>query len=368
MAEQSGRRSRFGLGSTGRRVLFDVGHPCEVHHYRWAAKIMEARGRQCLFVAREKDVLIDLLEAYRLPYVLLSRNRGGVLRKLLQVPLDLLRFHRILRRFRPQRVVSAVSLHAAWVSAWNRVMHIAFIDTEPRRLLDLFTLGFVDFKVTAFSYQRRLGRHHIRYHGNHELAYLHPQRFHPDHSVLQELGLQPGERYVLMRFVAWRALHDLGLPRMSDEERIRLVRVLAEKRRVFISAEDELPKELEPFRFPLPAHRLHDALAFADLYVGEGITTASEATVLGTPAVLVNPMRVGYCGEAARKGMLFYFDRPVDALWTLLDRLTALPSIRDRFSQAHRRLLQGTIDVSAFMAEVIENPITNACHGTAAAG
>lgn len=275
-------------------------------------------------------------------------------RKLMYLPVELCQFAAVLRKFCPTLIISNLSLHSSWIGWLGNIPHIAFIDTEERRLMDFLTAPFAQAKITSTSYYRELGQNHVRYPGNHELAYLHPRRFKPDISVLNELGLEKDEPFVILRLISWNAFHDTGQKRMSDADRAELVYSIAKKKRLFITAESALPTVLDSFRFPLPAQRLHDALAFADLYIGEGITMASEAAVLGTPAVLLNGLRMGYCLEAEEKGMLFSFPALTAEARHKIGELLEMPDIRAAFTAKHQAFLAGKIDVTAFMVWFVE--------------
>lgn len=338
-----------------RRMLIDVGHPADFHFFRGMAAELTRRGWQCLFVAKDKDVMTPLLAASSLPYKMLAANRGGPARKILQLPLTLLRFFRLVREFRPDMVAGMASLHASWVCALLRIPHIAFIDTEPRRLLDVLTLPFVQARITGASYLRELGEKQYRIPGTHELAYLHPQRFQADFAVCEDLELKAGERYAIVRFVAWKALHDVGQAHMGHAARNHLVEMISKRVRVFITSETPLPQELAGMQFPLEPHRLHDALACADLYVGEGITMAAEAAILGVPALLINSLRMGYCLEAEKAGLLFQFDRFDDQAEKKLEELLSLPDLRRHFADRYKAYLKGKIDVTGFMVWFFEH-------------
>ena len=45
-----------------KRFLFYLGHPAHYHNVVHVAKALKAKGHQILFVARQKDVLFDLLK------------------------------------------------------------------------------------------------------------------------------------------------------------------------------------------------------------------------------------------------------------------------------------------------------------------
>ena len=337
-----------------RRLLIDAGHPADLHLFRNMAVALMEGGWEVLFAARDKDLLLDLLRAYNLPFEVITANRGGVLNKIGRLPGALHNLHRIIKHFQPGMAAGAASLHGSWICAAARIPYIGFIDTEPRRLVDTLTLPLVNVKITADSYYRKLGSRQFRYPGSHELAYLHPARFRPQASVRKQLGLQPDETYAIIRFVTARASHDLGMPRLSEAERHDLVSHICRYKRVFVTAEGGFPAEFQHLAFPLPPKYMHDALAFADLYAGEGITMAAEAAVLGTPALLLNSQRMGYCLEAEKKGMLFRFSRFNEAARHQLDNLLTLRQTKSAFSSAHAALLNGKIDVTAFMIWFVE--------------
>ena len=64
---------------------------------------------------------------------------------------------------------------------------------------------------------------------------------------------------------------------------------------------------LEKYKIPIPPERMHDALYYSSLYIGEGATMASECAVLGTPAIYANNLSAGTLEEQRSKyGLVFY--------------------------------------------------------------
>ena len=70
-------------------------------------------------------------------------------------------------------------------------------------------------------------------------------------------------------------------------------------------AKNPLPPEFDKYAFKLAPDRLHHALFYATMYIGEGATTASECAMLGTPALYVNTISVGIW--SSRNIMDYYF-------------------------------------------------------------
>ncbi len=116
-----------------------------------------------------------------------------------------------------------------------------------------------------------------------DLAYLHPNRFTPDPSVLDDLNLARNEKFIIIRFISWAASHDIGLKGIQDQ--VKFVKELERFGRVFISSEKTTNKELDKYKLKIAPEKFHSLLSFAQLYIGEGGTIATEASVLGTPAI-----------------------------------------------------------------------------------
>ncbi len=343
-----------------RRILIDVCHPAEVHHFKHLYWELSKSGWTFLFVAKDKDVTAALLAAYDLPHLLFSSSRRGLFRKILSIPHDLFHFYRIVRRFRPTFLFSNLSLHASWVAAIYPVVHIAFIDTEHRRLLDYVTLPFAQVKLTPRAYGRHLGRLHYRYAGNHEMAYCHPQRFAAQADIRSLLGLEADDSFVLLRFVAWSAFHDVGLLGISLALKQQLIDEIEKDRRVFISSEAPLPPELQHYQLNVPPDRIHDVLYYADAYIGEGGTMASEAACLGTPAVYINALPLGYCQEEAQAGLLRHYDNI--SSHDIAD--IAAVSRTQQFRQRHEKFIRSCDDVTAVLAQFVKSyPASLKCRG-----
>ena len=97
---------------------------------------------------------------------------------------------------------------------------------------------FTDLILTGdYEHPQMSQTKEFRMAGYNELAYLYPNRFNPDESVLKELGVEKGEKYVVVRFVAWNASHDLGHHGISVENKLKAVRGFSKLGRVFISSE-----------------------------------------------------------------------------------------------------------------------------------
>ena len=98
------------------RILFDMGHPAHVHFFKNAIWELQKRGHQVKITARDKDVTLELLEAYGIPY----ENRGsagaGTLNKTLNMIKTDFKMLKIAKKFKPDVMCGILNPYTAQVS------------------------------------------------------------------------------------------------------------------------------------------------------------------------------------------------------------------------------------------------------------
>ena len=337
-----------------KRVIFDVGHPAQVHHFKNLYWLLGKKGWKCLFVAKDKAITKSLLEKYKFNYEILSASKKGLFKKISGIPIDDYRFFKIVKSFKPDFILNRFSIHSGHISKLLNVVNIAFSDTEHASALHKLTIPFIDVKFTADSYYFDLGKNHLKYNANIELFYLHPSVFTPDKSILDYLGVRENEKYVIIRFVSWDAHHDLGQKGFSLEFKHRMIKKLAEYARVFITSEVPLPLDLMPYQIKIPPEKIHHALAFADLYLGEGGTMASESACLGTPSIYVNSLDAGVFHDEEAHGLLHGFRTSKGVLEKSLEILTN-PDSKKIYQKRLQNFLSEKVNALKMIEWFLEN-------------
>lgn len=337
------------------RVLVDVTHPAHVHLFRHAVDALEARGHDVHVAAREKDVTTDLLDAHGHEYAVCSATRSGPLALPREWAWRELTLYRYARRVDPDIVLSHLNPAAAHAAAAVGAESVVFHDTEIADAVERYTLPFVDTVCTPLEFSRDLPGRHVRYAGFHELAYLHPARFDPDPDALREAGVDPGSPYSVVRLVSMDAHHDTGADGFPRPAVRRLVDGLADHGAVYLSTEGALPAEFADHALPVDSHELLDLLAFADCYVGDSGTVATEAGVLGTPAVRYDPLDadLGNFDALADYGLVDSTTDPAAAVDRALE-LAGDPDAGERWARRRRDLLADKVDVTAFAVALTE--------------
>ncbi|MFC2056411.1 DUF354 domain-containing protein [Chloroflexota bacterium] len=337
-----------------------MSHPAHVHFFKNFIGDMKGKGHEILVVAKDKDIALQLLDRYGLPYKMVGKYRKSNLEKVADMFNISYRIYVLARDFRPDIFTGFGGLNAAHVSLFLRKPCVVFSDSEVVNLTHRLIIPFVDAICTPSSFtNRKLTNKQVIFNGYKELAYLHPSNFKPDPSVRDELGLGESDKYVVMRFVAWQASHDTRQHGLDTLMKQRLITALEEHAQVFITSEGPLPAGFEKYRVQIAPDRMHDMLYYATLLVGDSQTMTTEAAVLGTPAVrcnsFVGPSDMGNFLELENKYDLIYSFREPDNAIRKAVELIQQPDLKEQWAKKWERLLADKIDVTRFMVDFIEN-------------
>ncbi|MFB6075097.1 MAG: DUF354 domain-containing protein [Haloarculaceae archaeon] len=335
--------------------MVTVQHPAHVHFFRPVIEALRADGHAVRVCARDKDLTVPLLEAHGVEHTALAgSSESTVGRALVQARYEL-GVLRAARRFDPDVIVAISGVAASHVAPLVGARSVVLSDSEADGVEQRLAFPFAHFVVTPEWYDGDLGYKHVTYRGLHELAYLDPRRFEPDPAVVREAGVDPESTYSVVRFVSWGAQHDVGEGGFSPADRRRLVERLAAHGDVYVTSEDELGADLEPYRLPVEPEAIHHLLAFADLYVGDSQTMATEAALVGTPAVRSNSFAAGDDMANFRRleeqDLVFSTGDPEAALARAEELLASDGG--DDWARKRDTFLEDAVDVTDFVADLL---------------
>ncbi len=336
------------------RAVVTVQHPAHVHFYRPILDALDARDHDVAVFAREKDVALDLLDAYGIPHRVLAGSAGSLPGLAAVQAAYEFRLLRAVRRLDPDVVTGIGGMAAAHVSAVTDARSVVFTDSEVAG--NRLVAPFADAVCTPRNFDGEFGDGHVRYDGFHELAYLHPDRFEPDPDVLRAHGVDPDSQFTVVRFSDMAAHHDVGEAGLPPAARRDLVATLADHGAVFASVEGgDSPDGCRDV--PVPVHRIHHLLAYADAFVTDSATMATEAGVLGTPTVRTN----SYAGgddlsnfvELDRYGLVYSTPDPNDALDLVAELVADPDGAASTWRERRAQLVADKIDVARFAVEAL---------------
>lgn len=353
-------------------ILFVSGHPAQVHNFRNVRKELISAGHNVFWLTTPKDIATNLLDIYQIPYQTLRKPNKGIISKAWTLLRNVLWVVRFLRKNKIAVAITRTCPYTTIAAKICRIKHITTNDTEHAAHKMKKFSDQVDAVVLPQCFDFQLRKDELRFPGNIEIFYLHPNRFAPA-PIWDLLQIEPDTRFAIVRFVKWDAWHDTELVGgFTLDQKRELVARLQRHMRVFISSESELPADLEPYRIQIPIERMHDVQAAAALFVGESATMASESVVLGTPAIYIDEVGRGYTDEEAREQLLWMY-RPVPSRDELkpnepdwiaggvkeciekAEEIASSSFDTTQYAQRHKNWIATKIDCTAFLTWFIEN-------------
>lgn len=268
------------------KILIELNHPKHYYQFKYVMRILKDNGHTLKVVARNKDILLKLLEEEEVGYEIFGVHRKSLLGKIIATNLVILSYFRIFNRFKPDVVVSKASFYSTFIGRITGVKSVIFPDSEVVTVTNKIVVPLANKVVTPETFELNFGAKHIKVPGLFENCYLHPSVLNTSTST-ESLSVLKSP-YAIVRFIGWNANHDIGKSGFSLAEKLKIVKKIAEKFTVYISSEATLPKELAEYELKTPKSAIHAVLFGASLYVGDSQTMATEAALLGTPAIRSN--------------------------------------------------------------------------------
>ena len=340
-------------------ILIDIAHPAHVHLIKNTYYELINKGHKVIVTVKDIPSAIQLLNIFEIPFIYLGGKSDSLIGKaFLQLKFNYLLWQVVVRE--KINIAFGSSLTIAQLSKYTKVKSIILDDDDDdvEPLFVKYAHPAADHILSPACAIRRTQKM-IGYSGYHELAYLHPNRFNPDESVLSEIGVQPGEKYFILRFNAFKAHHDVGVQGLSLENKRQLISLLERHGKVFITTERNIDDEFKPYQLKVSPDKAHSLMYYATMLVGDSQTMTSEAAVLGTPAIRCNTFvrRISYLEEEEFKYNLTYGFLPEnsDSLFSKINELLEMPNIKNEWKKRRENMLKDKIDVTAFFTWFIEN-------------
>lgn len=272
-----------------------------MHYFKNFIRLMKAEGHTFCITNRDSAMINRLLDIYGIEHF--TRNKRpagkGTIHSLWNLFRMFLFCLRKAVKFHPDVFVGFASSACALSSKVLQKPCILLDDTEHNAMNHRIYMPCCTKVLTPFYFFKKLdkvGAKHPKqesFNACVEQLYLHSAYYTPGTKVLEELGVKVGE-YVLVRYIAYDAHHDLVAKPIAEEDKKKIVSHLAKKYKVFVSLEtDNGDKFYDNYKLTISPEKMHDLMSGAKFLVTEGATMAAEAFVLGVPYLYLNPLRCG---------------------------------------------------------------------------
>lgn len=346
--------------------LFDIGHPGQVHLFRYVIQSLKERGHNVTVTVKDIPSAIQLLDKFDIEYLSLGKKFNSIFLK----GFTQLRYNYRLYRIAKTKDIDlgiGSSITIAHVSRFHRMKSIVLDDDDPE-VVKLFAKFAHPFAHTILSpnalAEHRTSNKDITYLGSHELFYLHPKYFLPDPSVLSELDLKIDEPFFVLRFVAVKAYHDLGEEGLTLNQKLQIIEKIKPYGKVFITSEEAIEPELEQYKLAISPEMIHHFLYYSKMFIGDSQTMTSEAAILGTPALKCNSFahRLSLPNMLEHKYQLcFAFKNSnFNKMILKIEELLRMSDLKLEWCKRKDKFIDDSIDPTAFLVWFIENYPTSA--------
>ncbi len=341
-----------------KKVLIDINHPAHVHLFRHFIPEMKSRGNEVIVTAKNVDSITNLLKLYNIDYIDTGRKKDHILQKYLYEFFHLLKVLSIVIRRRVDYGIG-VSMVLPIVSKLTPMKSFA-LDDDDLAATPIFgkfvSYAEVILNPDALSHEAR-GNRQLCHPSYHELAYLHPNRFVPDPGVLDEIGLQPGEPFFVLRFNAFKAHHDVGAQGLMTAQKLEIIDFLKNFGPIFITTERAIEPALQAYQLLLSPEKIHSLLYYATLFVGDSQTMTTEAALLGTPALKLNSFagRLSIPNELEQRYHLCYSYQlhQFTALMDKIEELVLTDGVKAVWRARRDAMLRDKVDLTAFLTTLV---------------
>lgn len=343
------------------KILFQLNHPAHYHLLKNSIKNLKQQGHAVDILARNKDVLKMLLENEN--YVMLETAKGkNIFEKILKIKRSNKEILEYVKANKPDIVVGTGTF--SFISKKLKIPTLFLAEDDANLNIPIFVTAlmlypdFTEILSPNVCNNSFWNNKSIKYHSYHELAYLHPNHFTPNKTVVEQY-FSADRPYAIMRFAKLNAYHDIGIKGINTEIAQRLIDILKPHVDIYITAERELEPQFEQYRIKINPLHMHHVMAFAQLYIGDSQTMAAEAGVLGVPFVRFNDFvgRIGYLRELEEYYQLGYGikSNEVERLYEVVEELINLPNRKEIYSKRRLKMLSEKIDYAKFLTWFIEN-------------
>ena len=340
------------------KILVDVMHPAQVLLFKNAILQWRKLGIEVIITSRQKDILLHLLDDLGWQHHCISSSNPGFWGLIKETIVRDYRLYKIVKKEKPRFLLGSSPM-ITHISTITSAQSIVFDedDRSVKKLMASLRDPFANYMCTPKVLKEYKGKKHFKHNSTHKLAYLHPNQFKVDYSVLKDLNIEEDEPFFLIRLSSLRAIHDVGESGFTESLQKELITKLQKRGRVFISSEKELPNYLEPYKIKIPPLKIHSVLKLARMFIGDSQSMSVESAVLGTPAIRYSSFagRLSVLEELEHKYELTYaFNIGQEKeMFVKIDELLNMPDLQTIFKQRYEKMLEDKVDLTQWIINLV---------------
>mgnify|MGYP002522326370 CR=1 FL=1 len=156
------------------KYIFELNHPKHYYQFKYMMAKLVEDGNEVKVVARDKDVLLKVLQQEQVEYELFGRHNKKMFWKVFGTIPILFKYGRMMRKFDPDVIVSKASFYAVLLARVQGRKSVIFPDSEVVKVTNKYVVPLATKVITPETFGLDYGRKHIRIKGFFEDCYLSP--------------------------------------------------------------------------------------------------------------------------------------------------------------------------------------------------
>lgn len=345
------------------KVLFFIINPAKLYMFREVAHILEGKGHSVDWLMVTKDVSEDCFKESGFKYYNIfpeGRRLPGIppmLALIINTWKTMIRLFKYLWGKKFDLIVSGdIITFVAWIYG---IKSIVPTDDNFKTVPEYSVAWLFADKVVApditdlgpFNYKK------IGYKSNHDWAYTNPKYFKPNPEIVKQFNPE-NKPYAFIRLVSLTASHDTNKKGLSDEQVRELIEKLGKTMNIYIRSEKPLKEEFEKYRISVHPYYVHHAMYYADIFIGDSQTMASESGLLGTPSFRCNDFahQIEYLNEEQEYGLVYnYLPSEYPEMLKKIDEVLSMSNAKDEWKKRVDAFGKDHIDTTQYYVNLIES-------------
>lgn len=266
-------------------LLFNLVHISDLNLFKPAINEL-GKSNQIYVTVRQRGDLLKIVEKeLDLPIIIIGNHQQAFLKKVIGIISSEYAYWKLIKKLNINVSINQ-SFYSVWACKFRGAKFITFEDDFEYKLAFYYAKCFASKDVMP-KFIPAKGKNVVKYNGFKELAYLHPNRYSANHSILKTYNLEPYE-YVFVREVSNVSLN---YKNKKDHLSKILLRLSFKKIRVVLSIEDKSHLDhliqSHPNLIVLnePVEDIFSLIKFAKFSISSGDTVARESALLSTPCL-----------------------------------------------------------------------------------
>ena len=345
-----------------KRIIIYLGHPAQFYFFKYIIKELRKDGNQVKILLKTKDILEQIVKEAGFEYENIQQNvRKNTLFSIAKASfMRTFKMYKIARKYKADIIIGS-DASVSQTAKLLKIYGVTVLEDDIDVIAKMANISYPFTDSIVVPSVCRVGKWEskkVPYNGYMKLAYLHPNRFTPDISLVRKYIYD--DKYCLVRLAQLTAFHDVGISGLNVELVLKVI-TIAQKYgyKIFISSESELDKRLSKYQLNLKYSDIHHVMNYASMLISDSQSMSVESAMLGVPSLRFSDFagRISVLEELEKKYGLTYgikTDKQQELL-NKMEELLNMTNLREEFQNRRRKMLNDKIDVSAFFVWFIEN-------------